>query len=392
MNNPSPTSRYTLRDLPLPAKLVVTAFLISVGLGYLWAMAQIHFKHASLGNPMPTTEDLVSRFSGVPWPIEPKPIPNEEEAAKQADRANAVGVQVPAVKIKTIVDTRCTWCHGPDGEKSEMPLTKYDEIAKYLMKNPENPKGHLHTVLTGSPKNWNRKSMVKAFKEKSQDWDDMTSDQRTAAGPKREAERLAMIAWVEAGAPQAQYEANAFPLPSEFQLKDLPEALNATAPPLAPATEAAEPKAADKWKEAKKRQISVEALTQSTHAHLLSFSMLWALTGLAFAFTSYSYRVRCILSPLVLVVQVVDIACWWLARLDGSGPYFAIAIVATGGIVALGLGGQITLSLFNMYEKKGKMILAMLFLIGAGLFGLTYVKVIAPQLQAEKDFVAQRAK
>ena len=47
-------ARYTLRDLPLPAKLVVTTFLISVGLGYLWAMAQIHFKHASAGEPMPT--------------------------------------------------------------------------------------------------------------------------------------------------------------------------------------------------------------------------------------------------------------------------------------------------------------------------------------------------
>ena len=53
--------RWTLRDLPLPAKLVVTTFLISVGLGYLWAMAQIHFKHASPGNPMPTLADRKAR-------------------------------------------------------------------------------------------------------------------------------------------------------------------------------------------------------------------------------------------------------------------------------------------------------------------------------------------
>ena len=72
MTAPSGT-RFTLRDLPMPAKLVVTTFLISVGLGYLWAMAQIHFKHASAGNAMPTMGDLVEKFSGVPWPIEPKP-------------------------------------------------------------------------------------------------------------------------------------------------------------------------------------------------------------------------------------------------------------------------------------------------------------------------------
>jgi hypothetical protein len=71
----SPTPRFTLRDLPLPAKLVVSTFLISVGLGYLWAMAQIHFKHASPGRPMPGIEDLVARFSGKPWPPEPKPGP-----------------------------------------------------------------------------------------------------------------------------------------------------------------------------------------------------------------------------------------------------------------------------------------------------------------------------
>src|SRR5439155_19495313 len=87
-------ARLTLRDLPLPAKLVVTAFLISVGLGYLWAMAQIHFKHGSPGNPMPTLEDLVARFSGVPWPLEPKPEPeSKEKANKEIANADAIGVQ-----------------------------------------------------------------------------------------------------------------------------------------------------------------------------------------------------------------------------------------------------------------------------------------------------------
>src|SRR6476661_1092513 len=95
----APPARFTLRDLPVPAKLVVTTFLIAVGMGYLWAMAQIHFKHATAGEPMPTQADLVTRFSGVPWPLVPKV---EEKKDDAQDKGNAIGVKVPAVKIKTI--------------------------------------------------------------------------------------------------------------------------------------------------------------------------------------------------------------------------------------------------------------------------------------------------
>src|SRR5262249_19785326 len=131
--------------------------------------------------------------------------------------------------------------------------------------------------------------------------------------------------------------------------------------------------ASDRWKSAKRRQLSVDALTQSTHAHLLTFSLLWAATGIVFAFSSFSAPMRCLRSPLVLVAQIADIACWWLARLESPiGPYFALAIMATGAVVGLGLTAQIVLSLWNMYGPKGKLVLAILFLTGAGLFALTY--------------------
>jgi hypothetical protein len=380
-------TRYTLRELPVPAKLVVSAFLISVGIGYLWAMAQIHFKHASPGHPLPTTADLVTRFSGVPWPLEPKPEP-DPDPKKQGDvaKADAVGVKGPAVKVKQLMATRCIWCHSKGGEKEEIALGTYDDLSKYLIKGTEHPKGHMHTVLTGSPKNWNKKSMVKAFFEKSADWEDLSPEERKRQEPQREAERMALVAWVEAGAPKAQYEADAFPLPDGFKFQDLPETLRTTAAPLAPAAVgAAEPKAVDKWKEAKRRQLSIDALTQSTHAHLLTFALLWAATGLIFAFTSYRASLRTFLAPIVLVAQVLDVGCWWLARLEPpAGPSFALAIMATGTVVGIGLAAQIVLSLWDMYGAKGRVVLIVLFLIGAGLFGLTYVKVIDPQLQAER--------
>jgi hypothetical protein len=398
MNTPIPTTRYTLRDLPLPAKLVVTTFLISVGLGYLWAMAQIHFKHASPGSPMPTTEDLVARFSGVPWPLEPKPEPKEEKV--EPDNDKQVVLKKPGVKIKSIIDNRCARCHKKGGDKGDAPMTNWDEVAKLMKSVPVAAKGKIHRALTGSREEWDGKNMVSAFFEESTGWDKLTDEQRKTEEPKREAERRVLVLWIDSGGKKEEYEANQFVLPPDYDRAHLPSSLLVETDPdvIGAARAPARPKPAnekapiDRWKDAKEKQIGYESLTQSTHAHLLSFSMLWALTGITFAFTSYSYCLRCLVSPLVLIAQVADIACWWLARLDGPGPYFAIAIVATGGVVALGLGAQITLSLFNMYGKKGRMVIAAIFLAGAGLFGLTYAKVIAPQLESEKAFVAQQAK
>jgi hypothetical protein len=379
--NPAP-ARYTLRDLPLPAKLVVTTFLLSVGLGYLWAMAQIHFKHASTGETIPTSADLVNRFSGVPWPLVPKPA--QENNGNENTQGEATGVKLPAVKVKTVIDTRCAWCHGKGGEKDEEKLTNYDELASFMKPTAEFPKGHLYAVVTGTRKNWNKKNMVKAFFEKSQDWDDLKADERKKIEPGREAERLALLAWLDAGAPKAQYEADAFPLPEGFKFDDLPREVATVAAPLAPAA-VGENKTSDPWKEAKRRQLSVEALTQSTHAHLLTFSILWALTGLTFAFTRYPCGIRTILAPIVLVAQVIDVGCWWLARLEPpAGPYFALAIMWTGTVVGVGLLLQILLSLWDMYGRAGRLLLVLLFAAGAIGFGVAFEKVIGPQLQAER--------
>src|SRR4051812_32722118 len=59
-------NRLTLRDLPLAARLVLAAFLLSVGIGYGSAMVQLHFQHASKGELMPTPNDVVRHFHGDP--------------------------------------------------------------------------------------------------------------------------------------------------------------------------------------------------------------------------------------------------------------------------------------------------------------------------------------
>jgi hypothetical protein len=110
--------------------------------------------------------------------------------------------------------------------------------------------------------------------------------------------------------------------------------------------------------------MNLTRLTQSTHAHLLSFAVLFSLTGLAFAFTSYATSVRCVIAPLALVAIVADVGMWWLARLsDGYGVYVAMAVVFTGGLAGLGAAAQIVLSLWNMYGPKGKLVILLLFVV-----------------------------
>src|SRR6266446_2394654 len=75
MPEPTPTPRFTLRALPLPAKLVATCFLMAVGLGYSSAMIQLHMQDARSGKPMPTVADVVAKFTGKRFLLETPPRP-----------------------------------------------------------------------------------------------------------------------------------------------------------------------------------------------------------------------------------------------------------------------------------------------------------------------------
>src|SRR5207249_9175098 len=87
--------------------------------------------------------------------------------------------------------------------------------------------------------------------------------------------------------------------------------------------------------------ISLPKLTQSTHAHLLSFAVLFSLTGLVFAFSRWPSWVRCVLGPWVVLAVFADVSLWWLARVcDQWGPFFAKGIIFTGGVAGFGLALQ----------------------------------------------------
>jgi hypothetical protein len=364
MTTPPPPSRFTLRDLPVPAKLVLTVFLISVGLGYFSALVQLHMQHSARdGEPMPSVADVIEKFAGL----------------KAFD-----GVQ-PKSKIEAVVS-------GPrDGAFDKNNMTP------------------AFFAKSGS-------SYEKDCKERGKD----------VVDKEREGERLALIAWCnsdppgkEGGARERAYVNDEFKLPEALEKQPITEdffdtdkktvmiksliearcgkchggdkkpdldeypkiAPLATAPPLETIDDVFAP---DKKWQRSTRQLTVEGLTQSTHAHMLSFSMLFAMTGLVFAFTTYPGVVRGVIGPVVLVAQIADISCWWLARSPGYGPYFATAIVGTGAVVGLGLATQILLSMFNMYGQKGKAVLFLICLIGLAVVSVVWVKAIAPGLEEQQ--------
>src|SRR5438128_2009626 len=57
-----PTEHKSLRDLSLPVRVVLAAFLISVGLGYFSAMIQLHFQHAKPGEFMPGPDEAAAAY------------------------------------------------------------------------------------------------------------------------------------------------------------------------------------------------------------------------------------------------------------------------------------------------------------------------------------------
>jgi hypothetical protein len=359
MSNPTRT-RFTLRDLPLPAKLVVSAFLMAVGLGYFSALVQLHMKHSSMeGSPLPTPNDVVERFSHF----------------REFDG------NFPQSKLEEIISG------DPDGSFSKTNMTPafFGESDGYK-KTGKLPKD--------DPK-------------------------RKAVDEARDGERHALIEFINSPAEQrkAAYDADAFDLPAKLIGKPITEGYSdggklkvktlvedrcvkchkegeqspnlsdwkeleplITAPPMVTI------ESGGKMWVSSPKTISLDGLTQSTHAHLLSFAILFALTGFVYAFSSHPGFVRGVLAPVVLVAQVADVSCWWLARLDlPYGPMFALAVMGTGAVVGLGLSLQIVLSLFDMYGVKGKLVLLLLFLVAGGGFYALYTNAIKPGLDAEKE-------
>jgi len=359
MTDPETPERWTLRDLDLPAKVTIAAFLISVGIGYVSALVNLHFAEATPGNHLPTEEDVKRTYFGMP----------------KVGQLERLLVAHPTLPFNGSGSMRGAFTKHRAGQIPNKLLRKKAEA---MALEPDDPK-------------------VAA-----------------AIWKERDGERLALLAWVKAGSEADSYE-NGFPL--QGKLADLvvtPDMIekrddvryaqikailmlrcvrchsgNVSGPgsqyPLDDHDDLKPYIGAEK-----STGKSLAKLALTTHVHLLGFALLYGATGLLLALTSLPRLIRLPLAPLPLIAQVVDIVFWWLARMDEPhGPMFAQMIRVSGAVVAIGLFLQIILILFTMFRSLwGWVVLAALF-AGAS-FGAYVVKsnVIDPFINAEKEAMA----
>jgi hypothetical protein len=352
-------SRFVLRDLTFASRLVIACFLISVGVGYFAALIQLHFNGGAKAGEF------------LPGPTE-------------SSRTYA-------------------------GERGPKLMSHLERLLEADENDPFNGQGQMRTAFTKKSKGWN--GTIK--KAKQEDEENQQGDKAVKKLlDEREGERLAMLEWIRAGGPDKAYKKDDFELsavlkdraiteeydiredgkPRRIKIKSLfNERCACCHAPDAGRMKEAEAYRLDscdcikQYVDVKQAGgMSLNKLAQTTHVHLLSFSMLYGLTGIIFTLTRYPGWFRVIFGPFALVMQLADVSCWWLARLASPyGEMFGQAIVVTGGLVAIGLLIQIIGTVFDLFDKKGKFVVLLLLMLGGVLGGYVKSQIIDPYLLSE---------
>jgi hypothetical protein len=132
-----------LTKLGLPAKLLITLFLCTMGLGYIFALFTIYISHENAdGIPGLSMNDIIITYYGnrEGSALEGKILGTmstyfssdaDKEAVVEwirsgADRETYEGTVAPIFKKS------CAMCHSSNGSESSSPLTSYDEVMKYV--------------------------------------------------------------------------------------------------------------------------------------------------------------------------------------------------------------------------------------------------------------------
>jgi len=126
-------------DASLSEKMLDTMFLITIGIGYLFAIANLYFTHQGIdGKPGLSMTDVIDSYYGshnqtrlgaaINGPMEPN-LPNE--AAKQTILAWIQhGATEPewVAKVKPIMDENCIMCHSAASGMSIPHFTEYKNV------------------------------------------------------------------------------------------------------------------------------------------------------------------------------------------------------------------------------------------------------------------------
>lgn len=126
-------------EFPLSLRTLFTATLITLGIGYVFAMIQVYATHAGLdGNPGLDAADIAIAYSGdangsriqaaLVGPMSGM-LPSTERRAIIAWARDGADQSQYDSEIKPIIDNRCLGCH--DGSNPHIPnLDGYENISK----------------------------------------------------------------------------------------------------------------------------------------------------------------------------------------------------------------------------------------------------------------------
>ena len=133
-----------LSSFGLPSKVLLTLFLCTMGLGYIFSIFTLYISHKDAdGNPGLSMNDIIITYSGGRTQTSTLEIVTNGSMkgyySSDTDR-NAVISWIRSGADKTrydesvapILNSSCTICHSPGGSEPGIPLTTYDEVMKYV--------------------------------------------------------------------------------------------------------------------------------------------------------------------------------------------------------------------------------------------------------------------
>ncbi len=130
--------------LGIPAKLLLTLFLCTMGLGYIFSVFTLYVSHKDAdGKPNLSMNDIIVTYSG--GGLETSILETVSNGAMKSYYSSDVDKNAVIAWIRSgadqsrydetvtpILAKSCTICHSSEGSEPNIPLTTYDEVMKYV--------------------------------------------------------------------------------------------------------------------------------------------------------------------------------------------------------------------------------------------------------------------
>lgn len=280
---------FRLRDLPMTVRLVVTVFIVLIGVGFLFAQVNIYQRHHLADDKAGLTfDDLLIIYHGKEVPVD---------------------VSAPA-----LITSRMLEMVRPGGE-----------MRKHL------EKGGLPEIA--SLVAWLESGAAEAA------FDTPSAGEPSAPLPRQVISRRCLRCHNADDGEKSDtpYGPDIFEV--DYQM-------------VRPVTLALQNEATEQEKAPGVRMIgpqSIAHLVMVTHIHMLSIPVFTLIVFALFLMADFPAGLRRLIGPAPMVALVFDFSSWWLARFHAG---FLIVLMVAGGVYAIALATQILAVLYSTWLSK----------------------------------------